>query len=147
MRMLLEDVGAKDLGMKLPDRIDQPRVLGGIEPPKVLAIFGGEGDNPGIVEHAEKLGAGGTNKPPADFNFVDAHSFANEEYGLHPKISFRLTACNRAISRSRYHRAFFRSSICAPLSPARQMYFTAFPRLKFIHSVIWMHSTPDGWFL
>lgn len=50
-----------------------------------------------------------------------------------------------SISRSRYQRAFFRSSIALAFRSARQIYLTAFPRLKPMCSVIVMHSTPDGW--
>jgi hypothetical protein len=51
---------------------------------------------------------------------------------------------SRSISRSKYHRAFFKSSILSPFSPARQMYFMALPRQKFMCSVTVMHSTPLG---
>jgi hypothetical protein len=42
--------------------------------------------------------------------------------------------------------AFSRSSTSSDpsFSPARQMYFTAFPKQKLRCSVIWIHSTPLG---
>jgi hypothetical protein len=52
-----------------------------------------------------------------------------------------------AISRSRYHRAFSRSSMSLPLWSARQMYLIALPREKDIHSTTSMHSMPDPWLL
>jgi hypothetical protein len=52
---------------------------------------------------------------------------------------------SRSISRSMYQRAFFKSCTGSPFSPARHRYFMALPRQKFMCSVIWMHSTPDGW--
>src|ERR1700730_3082192 len=52
------------------------------------------------------------------------------------------------ISLSRYHLAFSKSSICLLLiklfSPARQMYFIAFPRQKLKCSATIIHSTPEG---
>src|SRR5262252_833830 len=54
------------------------------------------------------------------------------------------TFSSRAISRSRYQRAFLRSSSPGPFSPARQTYLTTLPRQKFMCSVISMHSTPEG---
>src|SRR5690349_4624792 len=60
-------------------------------------------------------------------------------------LSSRMTSTDskRAISRLRYQAAFRRSSR-PPLSACRQMYFMAFPKQKFIHSVTAMHSTPEG---
>jgi len=43
-----------------------------------------------------------------------------------------------------YQRALRRSSIASVFRSARQRYFTALPRQKFMCSVIWMHSTPLG---
>ena len=52
---------------------------------------------------------------------------------------------SRSISRLTYQAAFSRStSAASDFRPDRQMYLTAFPRLKFICSVTVMHSTPDG---
>src|SRR4051812_15625577 len=65
-----------------------------------------------------------------------------------PLTPFADISSKRATSRLKYQTAFCRSVIgSSAFSPARQIYFTALPRLKFICSVTVMHSTPDGWAL
>ena len=57
-------------------------------------------------------------------------------------MSHASLAWRRVISRSRYHRAFSRSSMVFPFSSALQMYFTALPRQKLMCSVTVMHYSP-----
>ena len=79
-RVLLEDVGAEDFGMKFPDRVETPRVVGFVVAVHEVAIRRGEGDHPGFVQHAEQFGARLAHEPATDFGFLFALGLAYKKY-------------------------------------------------------------------
>src|SRR5882724_175054 len=108
--MVLEDVGAVQLRVKVPYGCESVGVLGPVPFGKMGSVLGSEGDDIGIIQHPKQLGSGCTNEALADLGFVLALGLTEEEDGFHRE------PCNRRISSSKYHWAFFRFSMGSPLS-------------------------------
>ena len=80
--MLLEDVGADDFGMELPDGFEAGEVVGGVVFVEVGSVVWGEVDHPRFVEHTKKLGTGWGYEASVELGVGVGAEFAEDEDGF-----------------------------------------------------------------